>query len=124
MITANIGFLNNNLLVELPCNAADLQNRLNSMGVLTPPNIIGLDNGRTLKVNLHANDGNGEWLMRLIKPSDMLGKVNRACNAFYRLEVRQEITITEGIESGKLKSLDDVLDRIDKLKNRDYEKSR
>jgi len=62
------------MLVDLPCAAADLQRNLNSMGVLTPPNIIGLDNGRTLQINLQANDGIGELLMRLVNRQIRLGK--------------------------------------------------
>lgn len=124
MITATVQFLTTSALVNMPCNPVDTQNLLRAMGVLTPMNLIGLDNGRTLKVNLHANDENGERLIQLIRPSDTLGKVNKACNSLYRLDVRQELTITDGIDSGRLKNLDDVINRIDKLKNREQAQSR
>lgn len=124
MITATVGFLSSNTFINMPCNAADTQNLLRAMGVLTPINAIGLDNGRTLKVNLKANDENGEKLLQLVRPPDTLGKVNKACAALCRLDVRQELSITEGIDSGRLKTLDDVINRIDKLKNREQAQCR
>ena len=112
------------MIIKLPLNAADLQCRLNSIGILTPSNLIGLDNRRTLQIHLHANDENGKMLIQLVKPSDTLGKVNKACNDFHCLEMKQRLIITVDIEKGNIKSLDDVLDKMGKLKSKGIQKSR
>lgn len=107
-------------MVDLPCNAADLQEHLNSIGILMTPNQIGLDNKRTVQVYLRENDETGEKLIPLISLSDTLAKLNKVCNAIYRLDYRHEMAINEGLDNGKLKTLDDVLNKIEKLKERQH----
>ena len=48
MITASVKFLNNSLLADLTCREYELYEHLQSVGILTAPNLITLDNARTV----------------------------------------------------------------------------
>lgn len=120
MVRATIKFLDNSLVVDLPCHPADLQDHLGSIGVLMAPGQIGLDNKRMVQVHIRAADETGEKLIALVSPVDTLAKLNKVCNAIYRLDYRHETAITEGLKNGRIKSLDDVLNKIEKLKKQQF----
>lgn len=116
MIRATIKFLDNSLVVDLPCHPVELQDHLGSIGVLMAPSQIGLNNKRTVQVHIRAADETGEKLIALISPVDTLAKLNKVCNAINRLDYHHETAINEGLKNGRIKSLDDVLNKIEKLK--------
>ena len=49
MVTAKVRFLTNNLVAELTCKGDELKKSLEEIGILTPMNLIKLDNARTLQ---------------------------------------------------------------------------
>ena len=116
MVRATIKFLDNSLVVDLPCHPADLQDHLGSIGVLMAPSQIGLGNKRVVQVHTRAVDETGEKLIALISPIDTLAKLNKVCNAICRLDDRHETAFNEGLKNGRIKSLDDALNKIEKLK--------
>ena len=60
MMTAKINFITNNLLVDMTCRENELRSSLQNIGILIVPNMIYLDNRRTLQIQLNANDEVGE----------------------------------------------------------------
>ena len=117
MITADIRFLSNNAVVELSDAAADIQKKLQSIGVLTSLNLIMLDNARTLKIELTADDTTGENILKLINcEHDTLGDVNRLCNHVCRMDYRDDMVFSENLEKGEYRSLTEALKAAEKLK--------
>ena len=55
MMTAKINFITNNLLVDMTCRENELRSSLQNIGILIVPNMIYLDNRRTLQIQLNAN---------------------------------------------------------------------
>ena len=117
MITADIRFLSNSAVVELSDAAADIQKKLQSIGVLTSPSVIMLDNARTLKIELTADDNTGENILKLVDfEQDTLGDVNRLCNYVCRMDYRDDMVFSEKLEKGEYKSLTEALKAAEKLK--------
>ena len=78
MITANVRFLTNTLVADLTCKSADIQDNLQSIGILTPLSLIKLDNARTLQIQLLPDDELGNMICGIVNPkSDTLGNVQR-----------------------------------------------
>lgn len=97
MITARIQFLQNSLNADLSQLPISLQDDLQHMGVLTPPNLMLLDNARTLKIELYPEDNRGERILDLVnKKSDTLGAVNHLC---YTIRCMDSKDITKFFEN-------------------------
>jgi len=126
MITASIKFLDNGANIDLPCKSGELMDILGSIGVLISPNAMMLDNARTVKIKLMPDETIGENVVSLINPTDTLGKLNKVCNAINCLDYRDYDIIEKGFNESKFKSLDNVLEAADRLreKRRDKENSR
>lgn len=91
MITAGIQFLQNSLTADLSQLPIRLKDDLQHMGVLTPPNLILLDNARTLKIELYPEDNRGERIIDLVnKKSDTLGAVNHLCYSIRCMDARDK----------------------------------
>lgn len=78
MITARINFLNNSHIADLSRPPVEVYDRLQRAGILTAPNLIMLDNARTLKIELFSEDNTDEKILGLVnKKSDTLGRLMR-----------------------------------------------
>ena len=131
MIEARVNFLSNNAYIDLSRPPIELQEQLQSIGVLTNPDLIMLDNARILKIELYADDTTGENILKLIdKKKDTLGSVNRLCNHIRCMDYHDDMMFTENLENGKYSSLDEALKSAEKLreqrriKNKKKEQSR
>lgn len=106
MVTANIRFLANRLMADLTCKSIELQNNLQSIGILTPPNIITLDNARTLQIHLVHDDDIGEMICSIVNTKrDTLGNVQRLCRYVYCMNEQNQEAFLSRIESGNIKSV-------------------
>ena len=106
MITASIRFLTNKLVMELNCKNSELCENLQSIGVLTPPNLMKLDNARTLQVNLTPNDETGEFIYSLVNSQkDTLGNVQRLCRYVHCMNDKHKEIFTAKVETGEIKSV-------------------
>ena len=95
MITARIEFLQNKVVTDLSESPMKLHERLQSIGVLTPQDMILLDNSRTLRVHLYPDNYNGEQLLKLVdRKADSLGTVNKLCYSINRMDSR-DYTLSE-----------------------------
>lgn len=126
MITASIKFLDNGANIDLPCKNGELMDVLGSIGVLINPNTMLLDNVRTVKIKLMPDETIGENVVSHINPKDTLGKLNKVCNAINCLDFRDYDIIEKGLGDNKYKSLDNILEVADRLreKRRNKENSR
>lgn len=117
MIEARVNFLSYNAYIDLSRPPIELQEQLQSIGVLTNPDLIMLDNARTLKIELYGDDTTGENILKLIdKKKDTLGSVNRLCNHIRCMDYHDDMTFTENLENGKYSSLDEALKSAEKLR--------
>ncbi len=131
MITAGIQFLQNSLTADLSQLPIRLKDDLQHMGVLTPPNLILLDNARTLKIELYPEDNRGERIVDLvIKNSDTLGAVNHLCYSIRCMDARDKTRFFNNLDNGAYNTLAEAQQDADKLreqrkiKNRQDEKCR
>ena len=53
MLKGKVHFLQQSIVLDLSDPPYTMQDKLQSIGILTPPNQIKLDNARTLKVELY-----------------------------------------------------------------------
>ena len=91
MITARVEFLQNKALTKLSEPPMKLHERLQSIGVLTPQDMILLDNSRTLRVHLYPDNYHGEQLLKLVdRKADSLGTVNKLCYSINRMDSRDQ----------------------------------
>ena len=117
MITANISFLTSAATVDLSQSPALVRKNLNDIGILTPTANIMLDNARTLKVELYAEDNTGENILSILdRSTDTLGTLNRLCNNIQTLDYRDDKVFTEKLADGEFSSLTDALRMTEKLK--------
>ena len=117
MITANISFFTSTATVDLAQSPALVRKNLNDIGVLTPTANIMLDNARTLKVELYAEDNTGENILSILdRNTDTLGTLNRLCNNIQTLDYRDDKVFTEKLADGEFSSLTDALRMTEKLK--------
>lgn len=118
MITANIRFITNNLMADLTCKGSELQSNLQSMGILTAPSLIMLDNSRTLQIQLSANDEIGEQLMSLINTkSDTLGNVQRLCRYVYCMNSKSKAEFFSKLDNGEIKTVNQAIKTAEKMRN-------
>lgn len=117
MITAKIQFLQNSLVADLSCLPIKLHEDLQRMGVLTPQDLIRLDNARTLKIQLFPEDNYGEQLMYLIDTkSDTLGAVNELCHSIRCMDSRDKARFFDNLDNGKYRDLSGAQNDVDKMR--------
>lgn len=117
MITANINFLTNNLTADLTCRDSELRAKLNSTGVLTPPNMITLNNALTLKVHLIPDDNIGEMICSIVDTDkDTLGSVQRLCRHIYCLNSRHRAAFVSKLENGEITSVEQGISAAQKMR--------
>ena len=117
MITANVNFLSRSADIDLSEPPAEVQKQLQRIGVLTVPSLIMLDNARTVKINLTADDMTGENILKIIdRNKDTLGAVNKLCGYVRRMDYRDDAAFSEKLENGEYSTLDEALKAAEKLK--------
>lgn len=118
MVTAKVRFLTNSLMAELTCKSDELKKSLEEMGVLTPLNLIKLDNARTLQIHLVPSDEVGELVCKVVNPkSDTLGNVQRLCRHIYCFNEQNRETFISKLESGEIKSVVKGIKYAEKLRS-------
>ncbi len=117
MITAKVRFLANSLVAELTSRADEIRCGLEETGILTPLNLIKLDNARTLQVSLIPNDEIGELVVGIVnKKSDTLGNVQRLCRHIYCLNEQNRDTLLSKIRTGEINSVQKGIKYAEKLR--------
>lgn len=117
MITASIRFLTNTLVADLTCKGSELQNNLQSIGILTPPGIITLDNARTLQIHLSGDDEIGESVCALVNPKkDTLGNVQRLCRYIYCMNEQHKNVFMKKLSNGEIKSIQQGIKIAEKMR--------
>lgn len=123
MITAKVRFLANNLVAELTGRADEIRCGLEETGILTPLNLIKLDNARTLQVSLIPNDEVGELVFGIInKKRDTLGNVQRLCRHIYCLNEQNRETLLLKIKTGEIDSVQKGIRFAEKLREKSAER--
>ena len=104
MLKGKVHFLQQSIVLDLSDPPYTMQDKLQSIGILTPPNQIKLDNARTLKVELYPEDSMGERIDALIdKNNDTLGAVNKLCYCIDGMDYRSEVRFADALDSGEAK---------------------
>lgn len=117
MITAKIQFLQSSVVADLSQLPIRLHEELQSMGVLTPQDLIRLDNSRTLKIHLYPEDNYGEQLLNLVDTNfDTLGAVNKLCHSVRCMDNRDKLKFFDNLDSGKYHDLSDAQNDVDKMR--------
>lgn len=117
MITARVEFLQNKVLTKLSEPPMKLHERLQSIGVLTPQDMILLDNSRTLRVHLYPDNYNGEQLLKLVdRKADSLGTVNKLCYSINRMDSRDRDKFFKNISEGRYYTLSEAQHDVSKMK--------
>ena len=117
MMTAKINFITNNLLVDMTCRENELRSSLQNIGILIVPNMIYLDNRRTLQIQLNANDEVGEIVKTLINTErDTLGTVQRLCRSVSCLIAKHRAELIEMIENGEITTAAEGIEMAKRLR--------
>lgn len=117
MVTASIRFLTNTLMADLTCKGSELQNNLQSIGILTPPSIITLDNARTLQIHLNADDEIGEMVCDLVNAKkDTLGAVQRLCRYIYCMNEQHKNVFMKKLSNSEIKSIQQGIKIAEKMR--------
>ena len=117
MITAKVQFLQNSISEDLSRIPVKLPEYLQSIGILTPQDLITLDNVRTLKVDLYPEDYHGEQLLELVdRKSDSLGAVNKLCYTIHCMDNRDRNKFFESFDKNKYYTLSEAQYDIDRLR--------
>ena len=117
MVTVKVRFLTNNLVAELTCKGDELKKSLEEIGILTPMNLIKLDNARTLQIQLSPTDEVGELVCGIVNPkSDTLGNVQRLCRHIYCFNEQNKATFISKLESGEINSISKGIKYAEKLR--------
>ena len=117
MITARVQFLQNSITADLSRIPVKLHEDLQSIGILTPQDLIMLDNSRTLKVDLYPEDYHGEQLLELVdRKSDSLGAVNKLCYTIHCMDNRDRNKFFESLDNNKYYTLSEAQHDIDRLR--------
>lgn len=123
MVTAKVRFLANNLVAELTSRADEIRCGLEETGILTPLNLIKLDNARTLQVSLVPNDEAGELVVGIVnKKSDTLGNVQRLCRHIYCLNEQNRDNLLLKIKSGEINSVQKGIKYAEKLREKSIDR--
>lgn len=117
LITAKVQFLQNGITADLSRIPVKLHEDLESIGILTPQDLIMLDNSRTLKVDLYPEDYHGEQLLELVdRKSDSLGAVNKLCYTIHCMDNRDRNKFFESLDKNKYYTLSEAQHDIDRLR--------
>ena len=117
MVTANIRFLANRLMADLTCKNSELYNNLQEIGILTPPNIVTLDNAITLQIHLVPDDEAGELICSIVNSKkDTLGNVQRLCRYVYCMNAQNRESFLGKIESGEIKTVQQGIKLAEKMR--------
>ena len=117
MITARIEFLQNRFTADLSQPPIRLNEKLQNNGVLTPQNMIMLDNSRTLKIHLYPDNYMGERILELVdRKTDSLGAVNRLCHMVNCMDSRDRNRFFKNIDEGKYYTLSEAQHDISKAR--------
>ena len=117
MLKGKVHFLQQSIVLDLSEPPYTMQDNLQSIGILTPPNQIRLDNARTLKVELYPEDSMGERIDALIdKSNDTLGAVNKLCYCIDGMDYRSEVRLSDALDSGKAETIEEALKLAEKLR--------
>ena len=117
MLKGKVHFLQQSIVLDLSDPPYTMQDKLQSIGILTPPNQIRLDNARTLKVELYPEDSMGERIDALIdKNNDTLEAVNKLCYCIDGMDYRSEVRFAEALDSGKAETIEEALKLAEKLR--------
>ena len=117
LITARVQFLQNSITADLSRIPVKLHGDLQSIGILTPQELIMLDNSRTLKVDLYPEDYHGEQLLELVdRKSDSLGAVNKLCYTIHCMDNRDRNKFFESLDNNKYYTLSEAQHDIDRLR--------
>ena len=116
MITARIEFLQNKVVTDLSEPPIRLHERLQNMGVLTPQDLIMLDNSRTLRVHLYPYNYHGERLLELVdRKSDSLGALNKLCYSINRMDSRDQDRFFRKLSEGSYYTLSEAQHDVSKI---------
>ena len=117
VLKGKVHFLQQSIVLDLSEPPYTMQDKLQSIGILTPPNQIRLDNARTLKVELYPEDSMGERIDALIdKTNDTLGVVNKLCYCIDGMDYRSEVRFADALDSGKAETIEEALKLAEKLR--------
>ena len=117
MITARVQFLQNSITADLSRIPVKLHEDLQSIGILTPQDLITLDNVRTLKVDLYPEDYRGEQLLELVdRKTDSLGAVSKLCYTIHCMDNRDRNKFFENLDNDKYYTLSEAQHDIDRLR--------
>ena len=108
MMTASVKFLGSSLLADMTCRVSEFRNHLQSVGIYTIPNMITLDNSRTLQIHLSPDDEIGEIIYSLVDTNrDTLGNVQLLCRYVYCMNTENKANFLEMNEDGRIQSISD-----------------
>ena len=101
----------------MTCRENELRSSLQNIGILIVPNMIYLDNRRTLQIQLNANDEVGEIVKTLIDTErDTLGTVQRLCRSVYCLNSKHRAELIEMIENGEITTAAEGIEMAKRLR--------
>lgn len=104
-------------MADLTCKNSELYNNLQEIGILTPPNIITLDNARTLQIHLVPDDEAGELICSIVNSKkDTLGNVQRLCRYVYCMNEQNRESFLGKIESGEIKTVQQGIKLAEKMR--------
>ena len=123
MLKCKIHFLQQSIVLDLSEPPYTVQDKLQSIGILTPPNNIVLNNMMTLKAELYPEDAMGERIVTLInKDSDTLGKINKLCYCIDGMDYKGELKFGDALDSGKADTIDEAVKTAERV--REYQRLR
>lgn len=119
MITASVNFFENNVMADLTCKDIELSQKLTSIGVITPPSQIPLDNALTLKVFLQPDDEIGQMIYDIVDvENDTLGDVRKLCRHIYCLNSQNERKFKTMLENGDINSVSQGIAAAQRLREK------
>ena len=123
MLKCKIHFLQQSIVLDLSEPPYTVQDKLQSIGILTPPNNIPLNNMMTLKAELYPEDAMGERVVYLInKDNDTLGKINKLCYCIDGMDYKSELKFGDALDSGKADTIDEAVKTAERV--REYQRLR
>lgn len=124
MAAAYVQFLNNTLKADISRPVYELQEHLRSIGVLTNPNLIMLDNSRTLQIELYADNETEQRILDLAdKNKDTLGMVSMVCNQIRCMDYRDVMNFEEKIDNGEITDIKAAYKLTEKLREQRRKKN-
>ena len=119
MITASVNFFENNVMTELTCKDIELSQKLTSIGVITPPSQIPLDNALTLKVFLQPDNEIGQMIYDIVDfDTDTLGDVRKLCRHIYCLNTHNKRKFRAMLENGEINFVSQGITAVQRLREK------